>query len=217
MDHPAADPIRCYGCGTVDGFENGGDGFFYCSTCGLQSTDLFDTLLQPDPALSHTLYYKTLAIQAAEEAAARPSPKPITENVQHECSSKQRPFSFGEDGGVSVPEDFGGTGCCWQAKFFEGEVVARAIRDRYVMGLQVMVNKQCEELVKFGVCPVICGVVGPVWLRYVAASGVCREGWADEAIINSEAHHESKHGDKEGKILNFMYIYECVGSCLARE
>lgn len=81
--------------------------------------------------------------------------------------------------------------------------MARAIRDRYVMGLQVMVNKQCEELVQFGVCPVICGVVGPVWLRYVAASGVCREGWADEAIISSEALHESKHGDKEGKILNF--------------
>ncbi|KAF6159573.1 hypothetical protein GIB67_032344 [Kingdonia uniflora] len=46
---------------------------------------------------------------------------------------------------------------------------------------------QCEALVeKFQVSPLICGLSGVIWMRYVAASRVFDKDWADDSIAESE-------------------------------
>ncbi|KAJ6849296.1 putative TATA box-binding protein-associated factor RNA polymerase I subunit B [Iris pallida] len=54
-----------------------------------------------------------------------------------------------------------------------------------------MLESQCEALVeRFGVSPVIVGFAPAVWLRYVAATGVFADGWADRVVTQSEAKNK---------------------------
>ncbi|CAN1170378.1 TATA box-binding protein-associated factor RNA polymerase I subunit B, partial [Linum perenne] len=47
---------------------------------------------------------------------------------------------------------------------------------------------QCEALVEeFGVSPLIVRVVSSVWLRFVAVSGVFRDEWANDTVLESES------------------------------
>ena len=61
------------------------------------------------------------------------------------------------------------------------------LRIRYVMGVQIMIELQCQVLVeKFQASPLICGVAGTIWLRFVATTRVFDDEWADKVIRDSE-------------------------------
>ncbi|MCI41152.1 TATA box-binding protein associated factor RNA polymerase I subunit, partial [Trifolium medium] len=84
----------------------------------------------------------------------------------------------------STPKDFGSKGVNF-------DVYIKEIRLRYVMGLQIMIELQCEALVKeFKVTPLICGLVGPIWLRLVSKTGVFDDDWADKEFHDSHLQKE---------------------------
>ncbi|XP_058766833.1 TATA box-binding protein-associated factor RNA polymerase I subunit B [Vicia villosa] len=59
-----------------------------------------------------------------------------------------------------------------------------------------MVELQCEALVKeFKVTPLICGLVGPIWLRFIAKTGVFDEDWANKVLDDSETQKEGEPED----------------------
>ncbi|KAJ1703499.1 hypothetical protein LUZ63_003278 [Rhynchospora breviuscula] len=94
----------------------------------------------------------------------------------------------------------------------EIETIARAIRARYLEGLQVMLQKQCEVLVEtFKVSPIICGMEPSMWLRYVASTGVCKDDWVALVITNWKDHRAEqakgtkKNSSEEGAVVHFIH------------
>lgn len=86
--------------------------------------------------------------------------------------------------GPTEPADFGRTP---KGIYYKDEDYYNTIRMRYVLGLQLMIQYQCEALVqKFGVNPLICGIAASVWLRFVASTRVFDDGWADKTVLDSE-------------------------------
>lgn len=86
------------------------------------------------------------------------------------------------------------------------ETLASQLKERYLEGMQMMIQMQCEALVKkFGVSPLICGVFAPIWLRFVASTRVLERGWANETLQAADALSENlnrrQDGRDEGKIL----------------
>lgn len=62
------------------------------------------------------------------------------------------------------------------------------IRLRYVMGLQRMIELQCEALVReFKVNPLICGLAGNIWLRFLAGTQVFNDDCADQTFDFDES------------------------------
>jgi hypothetical protein len=50
-----------------------------------------------------------------------------------------------------------------------------------------MIRLQCEALVeKFNVTPLIVGVASTVWLRFLLTTGVFKDSWANDVLIDSE-------------------------------
>lgn len=118
----------------------------------------------------------------------------------------QRPYAFEEEEG-DEPRDFGagpGPGA-------DAEAAGAAIRARYVQGLQVMLQRQCEALVEqFGVGPLICGLAGTIWLRYVAASQVLDDGWARKVITESKAAAAATPSQDDEQGENFAHINDIL-------
>ncbi|GLJ32733.1 hypothetical protein SUGI_0658970 [Cryptomeria japonica] len=78
------------------------------------------------------------------------------------------------------------------------EALACQIREKYLDGMQIMIQMQCETLVKeFGVSPLICGVAGPIWLHFVASTHVLERGWAEESLEAADALYEDHNGRKD--------------------
>jgi hypothetical protein len=93
----------------------------------------------------------------------------------------------------STPEDFGSKGVNF-------DDYIKQIRLRYVMGLQIMIELQCEALVKeFKVTLLICGLVGPIRLRLISKAGVFDDDWADKEFYDS-------HLQKEGNNMKFSFL-----------
>lgn len=94
--------------------------------------------------------------------------------------------------GPTEPQDFGSSGpvkADYEDYHFE-------VRMKYVMGMQLMIQLQCEALVdKFNVCPLICGVAASIWFRFLASTGLLSQGWADEAIVQSESQELAESKD----------------------
>ncbi|XP_020113039.1 TATA box-binding protein-associated factor RNA polymerase I subunit B isoform X2 [Ananas comosus] len=200
--------LHCDGCGASE-FDGGDDGFYYCRHCGSQSQDVVDTGCADEDVVGDgsgrgALYSFFHHRSRPSAAAATPSaPKLSREDIlrslarsvaslksgdeeEEERGGKgegERPYAFEEEEGEE-PRDFGagpGLGA-------DAEAAGAAIRARYVQGLQVMLQRQCEALVEqFGVGPLICGLAGTIWLRYVAASQVLDKGWARKVITESKA------------------------------
>ncbi|XP_062083077.1 TATA box-binding protein-associated factor RNA polymerase I subunit B isoform X2 [Humulus lupulus] len=212
--------FTCQTCGNV-GMVDGADGFFYCLQCGSQAEDIFDTdvgdedfvdkgvgggaiylashrrqrhnsTINPDTisqsqsqfnASIHSQFWSSLTLEDKEETPSRVKNK--SEGVDYNYSSG--PFS--DSIGPTGPEDFGSIGVLVPS--FEDYY--NEIRIRYIMGLQLMIEFQCEALVReFKVSPLICGLAGTIWLRFVAATRVFDDGWVDEAINESENQHEGE-------------------------
>ncbi|CAI0426876.1 unnamed protein product [Linum tenue] len=89
----------------------------------------------------------------------------------------------GDPIGPTEPEDFAAkaTGTLDYEDYFN------EVRIRYIMGIQWMIQLQCEALVEnFGVSPLICGIASAVWLRLVVVAGVFKDGWANATLTESE-------------------------------
>uniref|UniRef100_A0ACD5VB41 Uncharacterized protein n=1 Tax=Avena sativa TaxID=4498 RepID=A0ACD5VB41_AVESA len=86
-------------------------------------------------------------------------------------TSQQPPSAFNE---FDEPRDF----------VTEPEALGARVRQRYVQGMQVVLQRQLEALV--------CGVAGTLWVRWVAASKVFDGMWARKVLIEDEALHRPK-------------------------
>ncbi|KAI3954566.1 hypothetical protein MKW98_019697 [Papaver atlanticum] len=72
------------------------------------------------------------------------------------------------------------------------------VRTTYVMGIQLMIESQCQVLVEeFGVSPLICGLSGALWIRFIAASRVFKETWASRRVKDSDMQVK---GNGNGKV-----------------
>lgn len=213
----------CQTCGNV-GLGDGSDGFFYCLRCGSQAEDIIDTGVADEDFVDKggdtggAIYLASHRRQRSHAIKAEPisqydsfydSQSQLLRALGLEDETPQRQdnrreghikeerdldYGFQFDGvGSSVPGDFGGSSDVRVPSF---EDYYNEIRIRYVMGLQMMIEFQCEALVKeFKVNPLICGLVGPIWLRFVSGTGVFDEDWADEVIHESEMQQEGYNLD----------------------
>ncbi|ESW03751.1 hypothetical protein PHAVU_011G039300 [Phaseolus vulgaris] len=203
--------LTCQTCNSV-GLGDGFDGFFYCLRCGSRYEDVDDTGVDADDLFNKgetgggAVYIASHQRQRSVAIKAEPisqhdsfynSQSNFIRNLGLEDDTPQRNElvqvkgeEFDADQFIeespSVPNDFGGSVASFEDYHNE-------IRMRYVMGLQLMIELQCEALVKeFKVTPLICGLVGPIWLRFVSGTGVFDDDWADKVIHNSEMQKEDE-------------------------
>ncbi|KAM6576079.1 hypothetical protein CsatB_027916 [Cannabis sativa] len=217
-----ADPmaLTCQTCGNV-GMADDADGFFYCLRCGSQAEDIIDTGVGDEDyvdkgpgggggggavyvashrrqrqhvstisqsqsqfnASMHSQFWTSLTLEDKEETPIQV--KINSQEVDHNYSWDL----FSDNIGPTGPEDFGSVG----ELIPSFEDYYNEIRIRYIMGLQLMIEFQCEALVReFKVSPLICGLAGTIWLRFVAATRVFDDGWVDEAINESENQNQGE-------------------------
>ncbi|KAL5759526.1 hypothetical protein ACOSP7_018049 [Xanthoceras sorbifolium] len=210
--------LTCNTCGNV-GFVDGSDGYYYCKHCGSQAEDIIETGVADEDFMatgagtgtalyqnSHTRHvtksqpasqFIPLSQQSSFWSPLFQEPTTPKDNYDHQnIYTVKKGDNYNDDGvGPTEPEDFGlGSG---QGESQAGyEDYHFEVRMKYVMGVQLMIQLQCEALVeKFKVCPLICGVAGSIWLRFVASTGVLNEGWADKAINESESQKQGESED----------------------
>jgi len=180
--NPNPSLIRCGLCGG-DEVDDGDDGFFYCRLCGSRVEDVMDTGVADEDfvdkigGLSHGAAALYLASHR-RKVHSTPTPTPFSLLVKSEDAPVDAV-------GPTEPADFGPP---WKGAVVREEDYVKVIRRRYVVGLQTMVQLQCETLVqKFKVNPLICGIAASIWLRFVASTRVYDDGWADRAVVESES------------------------------
>ncbi|XP_061336584.1 TATA box-binding protein-associated factor RNA polymerase I subunit B isoform X2 [Gastrolobium bilobum] len=203
--------LTCQTCGSDEGLD-GSDGFFYCLRCGSQFEDVVDTAVDDDDlfnkggetgggAVYKASHQRRRQHQRPDAIKAEPisqydsfydSQSNFIRNLRLEDETPQW-SDHGQvkreefDNPPTVPADFGGS------EVPSSEDYHKEIRMRYVMGLQIMIELQCEALVKeFKVTPLICGLVGPIWLRFVSMTGVFDDDWPNKAIFESEMQNEER-------------------------
>ncbi|KAK6242752.1 hypothetical protein SCA6_008141 [Theobroma cacao] len=190
----------CNTCGNV-GMADGSDGYYYCFRCGSQADDVIDTGVADEDFIEKGSQGGALYL-ASHTRHARQPVTPSQPISQFDSQSQQfwshltqvrRDHDDNQDGmgddagldgvGPTGTSDFG----AYSMDGYSCEDYYKEVRNRYVMGLQMMIQAQCEALVeKFNVKPLICGIVGPIWLRFAASTRVFDDNWADEAIHQSE-------------------------------
>ncbi|KAJ8615271.1 hypothetical protein MRB53_034643 [Persea americana] len=187
--------MYCINCDENVAFENGDDGFFYCHMCGSQSQDVVDTTGLGDHLFLSGIYNRAHMLSQPKiktepwltQTQTQFFPPPTI--TKQEKEEEQKPYSFEDES--FVPLDFGNP---WmnQAPPLDDETVVKSLRLRYVQGIQVMIQLQCQVLVeRFSVSPAICGLSGALWLRYISVSRVFDKDWAKDTILDSE---EAFHG-----------------------
>ncbi|KAE9600063.1 hypothetical protein Lal_00045724 [Lupinus albus] len=220
--------LTCQTCNNV-GLGDGSDGFFYCLRCGSQYEDVVDTAVDDDDLFNRggetgggAVYMASHQRQRSVAIKVEPlsqydsfynSQSNFIKNLGLEEKTPQRNGQvkieivdtplFDDRGSPSVPEDFGGT----QVASFEDYY--NEIRGRYVMGLQLMIELQCEALVKdFKVTPLICGLTGPIWLRFVSQTGIFDDDWGNNVFHDSEKKKEEVPDDYEAGAARLKYRTE---------
>ncbi|KAM7490996.1 hypothetical protein LguiA_033917 [Lonicera macranthoides] len=178
--------LACLVCGHV-GLDDGSDGYFYCQRCGSQAEDIRDT------ADDHEELF-----EGRQASQVRRTIKPV-DTIRKSVTESQTQSQFwdslrtleddfdaGNCVGPTGPSDFGSG-----LRTLSYEDYYSEIRLKYVMGVQIMIQLQCKALVeKFQVSPLIVGMAGTLWLRFVALTRIFSDGWADEAINESESQKE---------------------------
>ncbi|KAF3431460.1 hypothetical protein FNV43_RR26191 [Rhamnella rubrinervis] len=226
MSNSDPQALSCNTCGNV-GLADGNDGFFYCLQCGSQAEDIIDTGVADEDFIDKGGQIGGPIYTASHRRQRNPSvikAEPISQSDSLRNSQNQSQFwaslnlndddvrtpnrlevkmeeydndvgPFSDGVGPTGPEDFGMAGT--SVPSFDD--YCNEIRIRYVMGLQLMIESQCEALVReFKVSPLICGLAGTVWLRFVAGTRVFDDAWVDDAIQESEIqeHGEPSSGFK---------------------
>ncbi|KAF3775249.1 TATA box-binding protein-associated factor RNA polymerase I subunit B [Nymphaea thermarum] len=193
----------CASCGSI-GLENGGDGYFYCVVCGFQSQDLLEQA-QEDHDFDSTVDRRYVVRWPNSD----PQPDPDQLSRLQTLAAFQRltqsqPDGYGAEGDDPskpsllvdnlpdrpYPFDFAPLS---SQKQKQGQTppdeteVATLLKSRYAEGIQLMMQMQCEALVeKLSVSPLICGIIAPIWFRYLADSRILEEGWQEEAKLADE-------------------------------
>lgn len=183
-----SDKWICENCGTV-GLVEGNDGFFYCTNCSTRAEDYQDTgvadedFYDKDGDARGGLYSNRHVRRGVSSAV---KPEPLSQPLDN-ISPFYNPFSQTktEDHnavdakGPTGPTDFGLDGIIELSV----EDYYTQIRLRYVMGLQRLIELQCEALVrKFKVNPTICGLSATIWLRFLAGTRLFDDDWADSEM-----------------------------------
>ncbi|XP_057484743.1 TATA box-binding protein-associated factor RNA polymerase I subunit B [Actinidia eriantha] len=186
--------LTCHACGHV-GFADGSDGFFYCLRCGSQAEDIIDTAVADDELLADPASHRrhrSAAVSVKVEPLSQSQPQSQFWDSLRALDDDVSARVKQEDGvGPTGPGDFGSAPSSLSYDDYYSE-----IRMRYVMGIQIMIQMQCKALVEeFQVSPLICGLAGSIWLRFVALSGVFGDGWADETIYESESQKQGQPDD----------------------
>ncbi|PPS17957.1 hypothetical protein GOBAR_AA02618 [Gossypium barbadense] len=196
----------CNLCGNV-GMADGSDGYFYCLRCGSQADDIIDTGVADEDFIEKgtqgggALYLASHTRHARQPIPVQPLSQVDPKSLEFWSRLTEEPggHDVNQDGtrdgvGPIGTSDFGSYPMC--AYSYEGYY--QEVRNRYVMGMQMMIEAQCEALVeKFNMKPLICGIVGPIWLRFLASTRVFDDGWADEAIHQSEIKKSGCHVSRE--------------------
>ena len=209
----ARNRIRCEGCGGVE-FDAGDDGFFYCRDCGGQCNDMLETecleedMYADEAAVYNARYVRHTQSQSQSMSQAqirnKTSKEEILRSLARNLGNVKEEKAHGFDDEFSQPLDFGND------PNLDEKTLAESIRLRYVQGMQLLMQMQCADLVKsFGVNSVVCGIVGDIWLRYLAARKVFDVSWVDKAILEAEAAAHERHGSG-GKLLFELVSLNCL-------
>ncbi|KAG8067820.1 hypothetical protein GUJ93_ZPchr0005g14285 [Zizania palustris] len=223
-DHGGASPdpygggdsihLVCEHCGhgSEYGPDDAEDGFFACRQCSAIHTSTQHTAADPyDLPIVGNLSVRRRATQPTPTPKAfTPKPFPTPHSAPAAASA------FDEFGEPSEPRDFAPGAGVWG----EPEYLGERIRWRYVRGLQVILQRQLEVLVeRHRVGSLVCGLAGTIWLRWVAASEVFDEMWAQKvldemaerkAMDKAAAAESQKHsaGGDEQKNLDVKFELE---------
>ncbi|KAL9670811.1 hypothetical protein QQ045_008369 [Rhodiola kirilowii] len=193
----------CDSCGG-GWFVGGHDGFYYCTDCHHQSLDVMVTGVGGERVYSeHHHRRQPPSVPGFRAGALKIKPEPVSPFVPEsyvpgvfDGIGVKKEEVVGEE--FNGPIDFGlrfGYEANDQKRY---ECTYNEVRLRYVMGIQLMLEMQCTALVEnFRVNPLICGFASSIWLRFVAASQVFDDGWADNAISESEARQSGVPEDIE--------------------
>lgn len=198
---------KCNMCHNV-GMADGTDGYFYCLRCGSQADDVIDTGVADEDFVDKGLHGGAVYLASHTRHTRQPltPAQPISQldpQSQNFWSSlTQEHKGHDNQDGIQVNAGLDGVGPTGTSDFgsystgvYSYEDYYHEVRNRHVMGLQMMIEAQCEALVeKFNVKPLICGIAGTVWLKFLARSGVYNDAWADETIHHSEIQ---KSGEAE--------------------
>ncbi|XWS23190.1 hypothetical protein CRYUN_Cryun29cG0099900 [Craigia yunnanensis] len=218
----------CNMCGNV-GMTDGSDGYYYCLRCGSQADDVIDTGVADEDFVEKGSQGGALYLASHKRHARQPVTPvsqfdPQSQQFWSNLSQEHRDRDDNQDGmgegagldgmGPTGTSDFGSYSVC----AYSYEDYYREVRNRYVMGLQMMIEAQCEALVeKFNVKPLICGIVGPIWLRFVASTSVFDDSWADEAIHQSEIQKSGEAEDLKPRARHKAEPHNIHGCHVARE
>ncbi|PRQ19694.1 putative rubredoxin-type, RNA polymerase I transcription initiation factor TAF1B/Rrn7 [Rosa chinensis] len=180
------DTWRCQNCGNV-GLEDGDDGFFYCTQCNSQAEDFMDTGVADEDFLDQTGnpfggLYSARHTRRINSSVVKPEPlsEPLDDLSPHYQLFSQSQAKTEDQDPIGL-EDFSFDGR-------KNEDYYGWIRLRYVMGLQRMIELQCEALVtELKVNPLICGLAGTIWLRFLAGTQVFNDDCSDQIFDSNES------------------------------
>ncbi|XP_020528248.1 TATA box-binding protein-associated factor RNA polymerase I subunit B isoform X2 [Amborella trichopoda] len=195
----------CTRCGAI-GFSVTDDSLYFCLSCGTQSQDIFEQGIDIDMCglYKHGNSRKIDCTQISEnehEIKTLASLQMLNRSQEDQDYGKSSVFLESEKVEEGCPADFGS-----QNKKPGDEDIAEGLRLKYVEGIQIMIQLQCEALVeKFGVSPLVCGLAGPIWMRYLASTKVLDEEWANEEIIASETCSARK-GEREKEVSKYVRL-----------
>ncbi|KAL5732226.1 hypothetical protein ACHQM5_004872 [Ranunculus cassubicifolius] len=195
------DDIACNTCGEREGFDED-DGFYYCRRCFARAEDIMDTEYQNEDFTERDNMHIHQSIH--RHKLKNVQVKTETVNLLSQPETQQSGFGRSKEyknpkveydvGEPCLPSDFGGS---IDASQLSVEDLSSEVRMRYVMGVQLMIEFQCQVLVeKFGVSPLICGLAGVLWMRFVVASRVFDDDWADKTFEDSEVQYQGNSEER---------------------
>nr|XP_027087443.1 TATA box-binding protein-associated factor RNA polymerase I subunit B [Coffea arabica] len=186
--------MECHVCGNFS-FKDGGDGFYYCSVCSSQADDIVDTGVDDEDLFGNKIYSQTAHRSQPTTAAAAEDISQFKQTQSQQNLLQDLVVDADTDAGDGVgptgPSDFGS-----YPENLSYDDYYSEIRSRYLMGYQILIQLQCKALVeKFKVSPLIIGLVGPIWLRYLAFTRIMADDWADQVIHESESQKQGDAAD----------------------
>ncbi|KAI3831122.1 hypothetical protein MKX03_017226 [Papaver bracteatum] len=167
----------CDECGGTE-FDGADDGYFYCEQCQTRVHDMRETAIGDEADLYSSGIYANSQSHIIKEPENIHESEFWRELRKPGDESSSNPMPPGK---LVASEDY----ACW-------------VRTTYVMGIQLMIESQCQVLVEeFGVSPLICGLSGALWIRFVAASRVFKENWASQRVEDLDMQIK---GNGNGKV-----------------
>lgn len=193
--------LRCNECSATEVYspDDAVDGFFSCRRCYAVHTSTQVTATDPNDFNDSMPFLRRVPTQTPQTPAPYRTPHPA------HGGPTARPFDDFDE--PSAPQDFAPGADAWG----NPEELVAQVRRRYVLGLQVILQRQLEVLVeRHRVGALICGVAGTIWVRLVAASKVFDEMWPQKVLAQDEAVEKLKRSASEGVSLRSSSVIRTV-------